>query len=45
MRTNRYEVYGQFYLFPTVKVTHTRLLNGDIEVIFCWFKWEFAVQF
>ena len=45
MRTNLYTVYGQFYLLPTIKVTHTRLLNGDIEVIFCWLKFEFAVQF
>lgn len=34
------EVYGQVYIFPFVKVTHTRKLNGDIEVIIGWLKWE-----
>jgi hypothetical protein len=40
MKINRCEIYAQFYVFPTIKVTHDRLLNGDKEIIFCWLKWE-----
>ena len=34
------EIYGQFYVLPTIKVTYDKLLNGDKEIILCWLKWE-----
>jgi len=43
MKINRCEVYAQFYVFPTIKVTHDRLLNGEKEIIFCWLKWEWIL--
>lgn len=36
-------VYGQIYLLPYLKVTHTRKLNGDLEIIMGWLKWEFIL--
>lgn len=35
-----YEIYGQFYLLPSIKFTYTRQLNGSREFIFVWLKWE-----
>jgi hypothetical protein len=39
-----YEVYGQIYIFPFVKITHTRKLNGDLELIIGWLKWELSIR-
>jgi hypothetical protein len=36
----KYEVWGQIYIFPYIKLTHTRKLNGDLELIIGWLKWE-----
>ncbi len=33
-------VYGQIYLLPYIKLTHSRKLNGDLELIIGWLKWE-----
>jgi len=38
-----FEVYGQIYILPHVKVTHTRDLNGDLELIIGWLKWELVI--
>lgn len=40
MVTNTYIVYGQIYLLPYIKLTHTRRLNGRLELIIGWLKWE-----
>jgi len=40
MKTTIYTVYGQIYLLPYIKLTHTRHLNGDLEFIIGWIKWE-----
>ncbi len=40
MKISKAEVWGQIYLLPYIKVTHTRDLNGDLELIFGWLKWE-----
>lgn len=40
MKITRAKVWGQIYLFPYMKVTHTRDLNGDLEVIVGWLKWQ-----
>jgi len=37
------EVFGQVYLLPYVKITHTRELNGDLELIIGWLSWEIGV--
>jgi hypothetical protein len=38
-----FEVYGQIYILPFVKITHTRDLNGDLELIIGWLKWELVI--
>jgi len=39
-----FEVYGQIYILPFVKVTHTRDLNGDLELIIGWLKWGLIIK-
>ena len=43
MKVTRFGCYGQIYLTPYVMVTHTRALNGDIEIILGW--WNFQIAF
>lgn len=43
MKITRCEIFGQFYVLPTIKVTYDRLLNGDKEIILCWLKWEWIL--
>ena len=40
MKTTICTVYGHIYLLPYIKLTHTRKLNGDLELIIGWLKWE-----
>ena len=40
MEITKARVWGQVYFFPYVKVTHTRELNGDLEIIVGWLKWQ-----
>ena len=46
MEITKARVWGQVYFFPYVKVTHTRELNGDLEIIVGWLKWQliFGIQ-
>lgn len=37
------EVWAQVYLFPYIKLTHTRELNGDLELIIGWINWEIHI--
>lgn len=36
-------IYGQVYIFPFLKITHTQKLNGDLELIIGWLKWELVI--
>jgi hypothetical protein len=38
-------IVSQIYLLPTIKVTHNRWLNGDLEIIFGLLKWELVIGF
>lgn len=38
-------VLFQFYIFPYVKITYSRGLNGDIEIILGWFNHEICIGF
>jgi hypothetical protein len=40
MKISKVEIVDQFYILPTIKVTYSRLLNGDLELIISWGKWE-----
>jgi hypothetical protein len=37
------EVWGQVYLLPFIKLTHTRDLNGDLELIVGWLNRELVI--
>lgn len=39
-----FEIYGQIYLLPFIKITHTRELNGELEIIIGWLKWELVIE-
>jgi hypothetical protein len=43
MKIHLSTIYGQVYLLPILKITHTRYLNGDYEVIIGWLKWELVI--
>jgi len=43
MKSQIASVGGQIYLFPYLKITHTRILNGDLELIIGWLKWEWVI--
>jgi hypothetical protein len=36
-------VMSQIYVFPYIKITHDRWLNGDYEFIIGWFKWQLVI--
>ena len=36
-------IVDQLYIFPFMKLTHNRELNGDLELIIGWLKWEFVI--
>jgi len=38
-----YSVWGQVYILPFIKLTHTRTLNGDLELIIGWLKLELII--
>lgn len=40
MKVTRCKVWGQIYLLPYIKITYDRTLNGDLELIIGWLKWE-----
>ena len=33
-------VFGQVYILPYIKITYTRILNGDLELIIGWLNKE-----
>jgi len=44
MKFKIYSVWGQVYLLPYVKVTHTKRLNGNIELIVGWWNRELVLE-
>ena len=36
-------IWGQVYILPFIKVTHTRKLNGDLELIIGWLNKELVI--
>jgi len=43
MKIRIIEIVGQVYIYPIVKVTYDRFLNGDKEFIIGWLKWELII--
>jgi hypothetical protein len=44
MKLSINEVWGQVYLLPFIKLTHTRQLNGDLELIIGWINKELVLS-
>jgi hypothetical protein len=44
MKLSINEVWGQVYLLPFIKLTHTRQLNGDLELIIGWLNRELVLS-
>ena len=38
-------VYAQIYIFPYLKITYSRLLNGNLEIIIGWINKELIIKF
>jgi len=45
IRGEKYDVYGQFYIIPTIKVTHDKYLYGYYTIDFVWGKWGLSICF
>jgi hypothetical protein len=43
MKLSINEVWGQVYFLPFIKLTHTRQLNGDLELIIGWLNRELVI--
>lgn len=43
MRLHISEIVGQAYILPSIKITYSRMLNGDLEFILGWLKYELVV--
>jgi hypothetical protein len=43
MKFSIYSVWGQIYVFPYLKLTHSRNLNGDLELIIGWLNKELII--
>ena len=43
MKVRIFSVWSQTYITPYIKVTHDRDLNGYLEFIIGWLKWEIVV--
>lgn len=44
MKITKSEVCDQIYLLPYIKITYIRDLNGDLEMIVGWLKWELVIS-
>ncbi len=38
-------IVSQLYVFPTIKVTYSRQLNGNYELSIGWICWELTMAF
>ena len=45
MNFDIYEVAYQIYLTPYSKITNSKFLNGQRELIIGWLKWELVISF
>lgn len=43
MKVRIFIVWSQVYITPYVKITHNRYLNGKLELIIGWLKWEIVI--
>ena len=43
MKIRVFSVLSQTYITPYIKITHNRNLNGCLEFIIGWLKWEIVI--
>ena len=43
MKFSIYSVWGQIYIFPYLKLTYDRTLNGNLELIIGWLNRELVI--
>ena len=43
MKITLCKVWGQVYILPYIKLTYTRTLNGELELIIGWLNKEFVI--
>lgn len=39
MRIQKYDVWGQWYVIPTLRLTTDKYLNGSYAIELVWLKW------
>lgn len=37
------EIFDQAYILPSIKITYNRMLNGNLEFILGWLKYELVI--
>ena len=45
MKITTFKQGGQVYILPTIKITYSRTLNGNLEVILCWLVGGISIEF
>ena len=43
MKFSIVSILAQIYVTPYIKITHNRILNGNLELIIGWLKWELVI--
>ena len=43
MKMETFTVMSQIYVLPYIKITHSKILNGDYELIIGWLKWQLVI--
>jgi hypothetical protein len=43
MKINLDTVDSQIYVTPYIKITYSRILNSDYELIIGWLKWQLVI--
>ena len=43
MKINLDTIDSQIYVTPHIKITHSRILNGNYELIIGWLKWQLVI--
>ena len=43
MKVRIFNIISQVYITPYVRITHNRYLNGNLELIIGWLKWEIVI--
>jgi hypothetical protein len=45
MKITTFKQVYQLYIIPTIKITYSRTLNGNLEVILCWLFGGVSIEF